>query len=192
MISVDEARGRADRRRFTELPYFLFRAEPRWAPPLIAAEKARFDRWRSERVQAHLLARVRGVPAGRLGFELHDDGVARVTAYDTVEDDAVAVALFVAAREWLAEADADATGAIDGPEVLVEGFSARGALGRPWHPPWYADGVRAAGLAEVARRSTWRLPAGGLVTMAADPDAELPAIAGRYADRRLVLPAIAA
>jgi len=31
MISVDEARGRADRRRFTELPYLLFHDEPRWA-----------------------------------------------------------------------------------------------------------------------------------------------------------------
>ncbi len=191
MISVDEARGRADRRRFTELPYLLFHDEPRWAAPLIGAEKARFDRWRNERVQVHLLARSRGAPAGRLGLELADDGTsASVTAFDIADDVAIAVALFAAAREWLA--DADATGAILGPDVLVDGFEARGALGRPWNPPWYAAGLRAAGLVERERRATWRLPAGGSVTVPADAGGELPAIAGRYADRRLVLRGIAA
>ena len=181
-------------RRFTELPYFLFRLEPRWAAPLIGTEKARFDRFRNEALMArehvNLLARVQGAPAGRLAVELDEEGVGWVTAFDVADDVDVAIALFEAAREWLDEYEG--TGTIRGPEVLVEGFDAPGALGRPWHPRWYADGLRAAGLVEGERRSSWRLPAGGAVTLPADPSVEVPAIVGRYGDRRVVLRDVAA
>ena len=194
MIEVDEARGRAAKRRFTELPYVLFRAEKRWVAPPIGVEKARFDRFRNtvllERDHVELLARRQGTPAGRLAIELDDEGNAVVTAYDLVDDVEVARALFDAAREWIEENEG--TGRLQGPEVLVEGFDRPGLLGRPWHPPWYTAGLTEAGLVPAARRSTWRLPAAGEVTLGCDPSAPTPPLAGRYGDPRLVLPGVAA
>jgi hypothetical protein len=117
--------------------------------------------------------------------------------YDAVDDPAVTGALVEAATEWLRERGCTSiTGPAsftpeDDPGVLVDGFSVPGTTGRPWHPPWYADHLAAAGLArsEDEDRRTWRLPAGGAPGggIAASADVEPPALAGRYADLRLLL-----
>jgi hypothetical protein len=192
MISVEHASGRAAKRRFVELPYMLFREEPRWVAPLSGVETARFDRFRNRRLMdlehVWLLARRRGVPAGRLAVVV-EDGVGMLDGFESIEDSNVAVALVAEAREWLRELDVDQ---MDGPQVLAEGFDVAGVTGRPWNPAWYVDGLTAAGLVRASERRTWRLPAVGSPSLAPTADAPVPEIAGRYGDRRLVLPSVAA
>lgn len=193
MIIVEEAGGRAAKRRFVELPYFLFRDEPRWSPPLIAVERARFDRHLGPALAesedfTFLLARDCGTPVGRLALRIDGAGAGHADAFATVDDEAVAAALVEAADGWFAE-----RGMVRwrGPLTLVEGFDVAGATGREWHPPWYAAHLTAAGLVESERALTWRVAA------AAGPALEAIRMppstpAGRYADPRLALPGITA
>lgn len=193
MITVEEATGRAAMRRFVELPYFLFRSEPHWPPPLIAEEKSRFDRFRNlplmDLEHVHLLARDRGTPAGRVAVRV-EDGVGHVTAYDAIDKVEVTTALMIAVRDWLRELDVEH---FIGPDVLVDGFDAPPVYGRPWNPPHYESDLVAAGLRRVtgSERGSWRLPATGEVTLLPDP-LVTPAIATRFADERLLLPGLAA
>jgi hypothetical protein len=193
MITVEEARGRAAMRRFVELPYFLYRSEARWPPPLIAEEKARFDRFKNlslmELDHVHLLARDRGKPGGRVAVRV-ESGVGRITAYDVIDKEEVTKALMSAAREWLREL---AIERFEGPEVLVDGFDAPAVYGRSWNPDHYQSDLIAAGLRRVAgsERKSWRLPAGGDVTLLPDASAK-PAGSTRFADPRLLLPGLVA
>lgn len=192
MVEVEEVIGRAAMRRFMELPYFLFRSEPRWAPPLIAAEKGRFDRFRNTRLMdlehVFLLARHRGQPAGRMAIQVEGD-VGVVTAFDVAPAGHVAAELLAAARSWLRGMHIVA---IDGPDLLVEGYDVAGVTGRAWHPPLYAESLHTAGFEIADRRRTWRLPATGTPSLTPDPTANVPLDAGRYADRRLLLPGVTA
>ena len=193
MITVEEATGRAAKRRFLELPYFLRRNDTHWPPPLIAEEKARFDRFKNvslmELDHVHLLARDRGKPAGRVAAHV-EDGVGRITAYDAIDKVEVTRALMDAVRDWLREL---AIERFEGPEVLVDGFDARPVYGRAWNPPHYEADLIAAGLRRVvgSERRTWRLPAGGAVTLLADASAKVTGTA-RFADKRLLLPGVVA
>lgn len=193
MVEVEEVSRGAGMRRFVELPFFLFRDEPRWAAPLIAAERVRFDRFGNRRLRelehTELLARYRGVPAGRIALEVDESGTGAVTAYDVGPEPALAEALVAEARSWFRERGVES---IRGPEVLLHGFATPGATGRPWHPDWYFESLRVAGFEISQRRFSWRLPAAGTATLPADPTTEAPQLAGRFGDPRLLLPGIAA
>jgi hypothetical protein len=191
MITVEEVRGRAAMRRFLELPYFLRRNDAHWPPPLIAEEKARFDRFKNlslmELVHVHLLARDRGKPAGRLAAQV-EDGVGHITAYDAIDKVEVTQALMHAARDWLREL---AIESFEGPEVLVDGFASPPVYGRAWNPPHYEPDLVAAGLRRVegSERPSWRLPATGEVTLVPDESAKSTG-SSRFADKRLLLPGV--
>lgn len=180
-------------RRFVELPFVLFHDEPRWAAPLIAVERARFDRFSNPRLleveHTELLARFRGVLTGRMAVEIDEGGHGVVTAYDVGPQSGLAEALVAEARSWLRDRHADV---IRGPELLVDGFAVPGATGRPWHPQRYVQSLRSVGFDITEQRSSWRLPALGVATLAPDPGAEIPELAGRFGDPRLLLPGIAA
>lgn len=180
-------------RRFVELPFVLFHEEPRWAAPLIAFERARFDRFSNLRLleleHTELLARYRGVPAGRMAVEIDERGRGVVTAYDVGPQSGLAEALVAEARSWLSDRHVEV---IRGPELLVDGFAVAGATGRPWHPERYVQSLRSVGFGITERRCSWRLPAAGAATLAPDPGADAPELAGRFGDPRLLLPGIAA
>ena len=180
-------------RRFLELPYFLRRNDTHWPPPLIAEEKARFDRFKNlslmELDHVHLLARDRGKPAGRVAVQV-EDGVGHITAYDAIDKVEVTEALMNAARDWLREL---AVVSFEGPEVLVDGFDARPVYGRAWNPPHYEADLVSAGLQrlEGSERRSWRLPATGQVTLVPDESVTSTA-SSRFADKRLLLPGLVA
>lgn len=200
-VSVEEVTGRAPFRHFVELPYMLHREEPRWSPPLIAHERSRLDPARNPFFEqgdgAYFLARTMGRVSGRITAHLASAGdeAGWFGFFDVIDDAATARELVASAIEWLRDRGCTT---ITGPAsftlddeagVLVEGHDVAGTTGRPWHPPWYADHLRAAGLRDVAtgERRTWRLAAAAGPSGAVPARRAAPALAGPYADERLLL-----
>ena len=200
-ISVEEVSGRAAFRRFVELPHVLFREEPRWSAPLASWDKRRLDAHRNPFFEdgdaAYLLLRRRGTPAGRITAHVaaDNDEAGWFGFYDVVDDPACAAELVEAAAEWLRERGCTTmTGPVsftadEEAGVLIDGFDVPGATGRAWHPPWYADGLRGAGLTELdgSHRRSWRLPATGPAPLPASADVQAPPVIGAYRDSRLLI-----
>ncbi|MGH9246249.1 MAG: hypothetical protein ACRD29_18450 [Acidimicrobiales bacterium] len=199
VVTVEAVQGRVARRRFVELPYVLFRGEPRWARPLVAYERWRLDGNRNPAYEGGetewWLARVAGRVSGRLlAWAPHGGGEGRFGFFDVVDDGEAAAALIAAAAGWLrthvcsAMVGPVAFNGTDEGGVLVGGYDAGGTTGREWHPPWYAHHLVAAGLESLHERPTWRL-----VSRDVDdthdvlrPGGGIPPQAGGYGDPALV------
>lgn len=215
VVSVEEISGRAAFKRFFEFPYLEFREEPRWSAPVVAHERKRLDAHHSYFDQGdgeYFLARRMGKVAGRIAAHVAERDAERGDKrgwfgfFDAVDDAAVVEALVGAASEWLRDRGCTT---INGPAsftageelgILVEGFDVAGTTGRPWHPPWYATHLEAAGLTRVpdADHRTWRLPLSelgvddGAMTPTTTPSSKGVEVVGRFVDPRIVLPGIAA
>jgi hypothetical protein len=203
-VTIEPVESKSQLRRFAEVPFVLLGSDPRWSAGVRAHEQWRHDARRHPYFDrgdaAFHLARRGGHPVGRIAA--HVDGSAsgrgRFGMFDVPDDAAVTAALLDAATAWLREQGATS---MVGPVtwrhdedfgVLVEGFEHRSATGRAWHPPWYAEQLRAAGAEPGEHRVTHHVPTAG---WGADvPRAsgdEPPPHAGGYADPALVLDGIA-
>jgi hypothetical protein len=208
VVTVEEVSGRAAFKRFFEFAYMQFQSEPRWSPPVVAAERARLDHHRSpffeEGDGEYFLVRRNGVVAGRITAHIAAKGAEDgwFGFFDVVDDPAVAVALVEQGAAWLRDKGCTTmTGPAsftpdDDPGVLVDGFEIAGTTGRPWHPPWYAAHLEAAGLHRVDESRTWRIPPSGLGVisdvMTSPMTPSSTRVAGRFGDPRIVLPGIEA
>ena len=76
-------------------------------------------------------------------------------------------------------------------QVLVSGHEVPGVTGRPWHPPRLAEALEQLDFEGVEEHPSWRLPVLDGAAPAVSND-DPPGHAGRHADPRLVLDAIAA
>ena len=201
-VAVEEvARGKG-LARFIDLPVVLHGDDPRFAWPVLAWERYRLDVHRNPYFErgdgACFLARRLGRPVGRIAAHLDEPGGAGRFGFWCVDDDAdVARALVDAAAEWLV---GQGCGSMHGPlsftaaeeeGLLVDGFDAAGATGRPWHPPSQSSHLEALGFESVRDVPRWRLAAEDLGVERARGD-DRPGHAGRHADPRLVLEGIAA
>jgi GNAT superfamily N-acetyltransferase len=141
MLTIEpvDLRSRRDVRRFVELPYRLYRDDPRWVPPLRSEIRAMLDRDRHPFYEhsdaAFFFAAHDGRVSGRLGVmehrphnRAHAMKGAAFTLFECEDDDAVAAALFERAFAWARPrglnriAGPRGLGALDGYGVLVEGF----------------------------------------------------------------------
>jgi hypothetical protein len=201
VVTVEEVSGRAAYKRFFEFAYQQFRSEPRWSPPLVSYERKRidphnpfFDHGDGE----YFLARRAGTVAGRITAHVAAAGDEQgwFGFYDAVDDPAVTAALVEQAATWLHDHGCTAmTGPAsftlaDDPGVLIEGFEVSGTTGRPWHPPWYAAHLEAAGLTSIDERRTWRLPAQEVTPFTLSEGGS--PIVGRFVDDRISLSGIVA
>jgi hypothetical protein len=201
VVTVEEVSGRAAFKRFFEFAYMQFLSEPRWSPPLVAHERKRVDphqKFFDEGDGEYFLARSRGQAAGRITAHIATKGDEQgwFGFYDAVDDPAVTAALVEQATAWLREhgcttmtGPASLTPA-DDLGVLVEGFDVAGTTGRPWHPPWYAAHLEAAGLHRTEEHRTWRLIAEGTAPFSLAGGGS--PIAGRFTDPRITLSEIIA
>jgi hypothetical protein len=202
VVTVEQVKGRAAYKRFVEFPYLAFRDEPRWSAPLAAYERSRLDPHHPYFDQGDgefFLARRAGSVAGRIAAHVsrHDDPDGWFGFFDSAEDPEVGLALLQQAAEWLrGQGCTTITGPVAFPPegdagVLVDGFDVAGTTGRPWHPPWYAAHLEAAGLTRAADTRTWRLLAApGPHRDPVNPP-RVPMV-GRFVDPRLTLPGITA
>lgn len=202
---MEPVEGRAQLRRFADVPFVLHGDDPRWAPGVRAWEQWRLDARRHPYFErsdaAFLLARRGGQPAGRIAA--HGDGrdpdAGWFGLFDVPDDDDVVDALLTEARAWLREQGVmsmvgPVTWTVDEESgVLVEGFDQPAATARPWHPPWYAEQLRRAGGVGETPIPTHRLEVPASAPPPPTPSGDVaPPVAGGYADPALVLDGISA
>jgi hypothetical protein len=138
-IAAVDPRARRDVRRFVELPFRLYRDDPRWVAPLRSEVRAMLDRDRHPFYEhseaAFFVALQGGDVVGRLGVmehrpynRTHGANGAAFTLFECVDDEEVARALFEQALGWARGRGLErivgprGLGALDGYGVLVEGF----------------------------------------------------------------------
>jgi hypothetical protein len=145
---------RSDVRAFIRFPFELYRDCPQWVPPLIsdmrfALDRERYPFYRESDAdfivaesEGQVLARV-AVLENRPYNRFHQSRAAFFYYWDTVQDLAVAQALFEAAFDWARQRDLHILygpkGMLraDGHGLLVEGFEHRPAVGVPYNLAYY-------------------------------------------------------
>ena len=169
--------SRADLRRFINLPWSIYRADPDWVPPLKRDVRAAFDTAKHpfhlhSEVQPWLALRGRKV-VGRICAirnrnheRVHREAVGFFGWFECIDDPEVAEALFEAVRAWLRERGLTT---MRGPTsfstnettgLLVEGDRGPPALLLAHNPPWYPALIEGCGLHKVKDLYAWHIVAG--------------------------------
>ncbi|MCZ6788124.1 MAG: hypothetical protein O7E54_13265 [Planctomycetota bacterium] len=151
--SVEPIRSRRERRLFRDLPERLFGNDPAFVPPLRHAFDALLNRrrnpyWKHAEAQEWLAWRD-GECVGRIGacfdrqLTARAPGTGSVGFFESVDDAAVARALFETAEGWLGGHGLDrARGPLnysvhDTAGLLVDGFDTPPTVDTTWNPPFY-------------------------------------------------------
>jgi GNAT superfamily N-acetyltransferase len=167
-------------------------AYPCWIPPLPVLERdvlsPRHPFYR-EADRALFLAMRGGRVVGRIAAihnrahnRVHGDRTGFFGFFETIRDDAVAVALLGAARAWLAERGLTRMRGPVSPSqnyecgCLVEGHDLPNQFFTPWNPPWYGELLESGGLCGVQDLVATEVPADHRLT-------ELPERFRRIAQR---------
>lgn len=175
-IAIRPVDTAADRKRFVELPFRLYRNDPKWRPPLKAEVHgliggAKSNPW-FEHARAQLwLAERDGEVVGRISAQVDDlvlehmgAGTGQWGMFETIDDAAVATALLDTAEAWLrAQGMTRALGPFslsiwDEPGLLVDGFDDSPTVMMGHHLPYYAPLIEAHGYRGVKDLLTYDLP----------------------------------
>ena len=164
VIEIDPS-DRRQVRLFLDLPFKVYQDIPQWVPPLEIDARRMLDR-RSHPFYAHsnaafFLAINGDGPEdviGRLAMldnrhfnEYNHQQTAFFYLFECLNDTEASAALFIAGEAWAKDRGLDRIygpkgfTALDGMGLLVKGFEHRPALGIPYHPPYYATLLEAAG-----------------------------------------------
>lgn len=205
LVTVEPVEGKAQLRRFRDVPYLLHGDDPRWNPGVRAFESWRLDARRhpyfEEGDAAYLLARDRGRPVGRIAAHRARAGDVEgwFGFFDAPDDDRIVAALLDAAEAWLRDEGASSmTGPVSWVVdeefgTMVSGHEHAAITGRRWQPDWYAASLRRAGLVGGERRHSYRLSTDDATGSTPEPaPVDPPPHAGGYADPALVLDDVAA
>jgi GNAT superfamily N-acetyltransferase len=148
---------------FIDLPYFLYRADPYWVPPLRIAQKELLDT-RKHPFYGHaemqcFLALRGGQPVGRIAAindrnysAFHGEDAGFFGFFESIDSQPVATALFGAARSWLVDRGVKIIRGPMNPStnyecgLLVDGFESCPRIMMTYNPPWYARLIEGAGL----------------------------------------------
>ena len=161
-IEVAAVKSRADKRRFLKLPWDLHRSDPNWTPPLRMNQKAmvgfsKHPFYESAEAQT-FLARRAGKVCGRISAIVnphhnrrHNDRIGFFGFFESIDDPAVAAALFDAAKQWLRDHDMTTIRGPVNPSMnyecglLVEGFDSPATFMMTYNPAYYPSLVEAYG-----------------------------------------------
>ncbi len=164
-MEIRSAASRADRRRFVELPYRLYRHDPMWVPPLRSEQWGQFDPRVNPMLEhceyalflledhGHTIGRVSAF-VDRLALQHWGQPIGLFGSYECADDDRGSQLLLEAARGWLR---ARGMGTMRGPwsfasqewGLVVEGFRPPPVLMAPYNPPYYNRQLEAFGLAKA-------------------------------------------
>ncbi len=153
---------------FISFPYRLYRDNPNWVPPMRAEEKRFFNKkinpfMKQNPVVLYVCYRD-GNPVGRIAGiinkehnDFHKDRTAFFGFFESIDDEAVAEALFQAVSRWVKEQGADA---LRGPTnftmndvsgLLIEGFNEPPFIMMPYNLDYYEKLYRKNGF-DIAMR----------------------------------------
>lgn len=161
IIQIDLA-NRRQVRQFLQLPFRVYQNTPQWVPPLAFEAKRMLDPRRNpffkHSTAAFFLAYDGETPLGRIAVldnrrynEFNREQTAFFYLFECLPDRAAAQELFDAAISWARDRGLTQMigpkgfTALDGLGLLVKGFEHRPAFGVPYHPPYYAAMIEAAG-----------------------------------------------
>lgn len=165
-ITVRPVSGKADVRRFLDLPFALYRDDPNWVAPLYIERIEHLDPAKNPyflHAEAQLfLAERDGKVVGRISAQSdrlrrqhHDDGVGQFGFLEAEDDAATFAAIFAAAGQWLT---ARGHRAIQGPfnfsindemGMLVDGFGTPPSMMMGHGLPYYARRMEEQGFAKA-------------------------------------------
>lgn len=173
IVQVDPA-NRRQIQQFLDLPFRVYKSIPQWVPPLAFEARRMLDPRRNSFFRhseaAFFLALSEGGTADGGTSSAAHPAIGRIAVLDNrryneynrsrtvffylfecLPDRAAAQGLFDAAMSWARERGlTEMVGPrgftpLDGLGLLVDGFAHRPALGVPYHPPYYAGLIEAAG-----------------------------------------------
>ena len=176
-IDVVPVTTRRDLRRFVDLPWRLFDRKrfPQWVPPLRATVYDALDRaanpFYAEADRELFLAWRDGRAVGRIAAienrahnRFHGDRVGFWGFFESIDDQAVADALFEAAAGWLRARGLDVMRGPMNPStnyecgLLIDGFEHRPSFMTSWNPPYYATLCDRAKLDKAKDLLAYHLP----------------------------------
>lgn len=169
----------ADRKRFVDLPFRLYRDDPQWRPPLkvevhglIGGPKS--NPWFGHARARFWLAERGGEVVGRISAQVDDlvlehmgAGTGQFGMFEAIDDQDVAAALIDAAESWLREQGMTrALGPIslsiwDEPGLLVDGFDLPPTVMMGHHLPYYQQQIEARGYKGAKDLYTYELDIAG-------------------------------
>lgn len=174
---IREVRTRADLRRFIDLPWRIYNAtdHPQWVPPLKLVVRDALDTKGNPFYQnadrALFLAERDGQVVGRIAAienrahnATHHDRVGFWGFFESIDDGAVAQALFDAAATWLGARGLTVMRGPVSPSLnheaglLVQGFRWPPTIMTPWNPRYYAGLVEGAGFTAAQDLLGYYLP----------------------------------
>jgi GNAT superfamily N-acetyltransferase len=162
-VTLRPVRSKADERRFVDFMYSLYRGHEHWVAPLRMERHKLIDTrknpfYRHAELELYLAERD-GRVVGRIGAIVnhnhnrhHGDRVGFFGFFESIDDQAVAAALFGAARDYLRGRGMDTMRGPASPSVndeyglLVEGFDEPPAVMMPYNPPYYGALLEGCGL----------------------------------------------
>ena len=174
---IREVRTRADFRSFIDLPWRIYNAtdHPQWVPPLKLVVRDALDTKGNPFYQtadrALFLAERDGQVVGRIAAienrahnATHHDRVGFWGFFESIDDGAVAQALFDAAAAWLGARGLTVMRGPVSPSLnheaglLVQGFRWPPTIMTPWNPRYYAGLVEGAGFTAAQDLLGYYLP----------------------------------
>lgn len=161
-IDVSPVRGKADLKAFINVPFEVYKHEPRWVAPLIMDIKDQLNPkknpWFDHSEAEFFLARRAGKVVGRISAhidrnfnEFQDNDWGLFGWFECENDPEAAHALYDTAAEWLKARGRDR---MVGPfsyttndecGVLIDGFEIPPAILEPWNHSYYPDLFEASG-----------------------------------------------
>ena len=165
-VSVTAVQSRRDRRDFFELPWKLYRHDPKWVPP-IRGELEELLGWRRHAFYEHaesqaFVARRNGETVGRIlaiinhaHIQLHHEPVGFFGFFETIDDLDVAASLLDAARQWLGQRQIQRVRGPVNPSLnhecglLAEGFESDPYFMTPYNPQYYVRLLKRCGCRKV-------------------------------------------
>ena len=158
IYTLEEVKNKQQRKEFLELPKRLYSGNRNWICPLDDDIEAVFDPARNEKFKGgdaiRWIARNEdGEVVGRIAAfynkeqaAIEEQPTGGVGFFEAINDQALANALFDAAKEWLSSNGMEA---MDGPinfgdrdswwGLLVKGFEFQPLYSNPYNPPYYQD-----------------------------------------------------
>jgi GNAT superfamily N-acetyltransferase len=165
-VHVEQVQTRRDVEDFIRFPFTLYRGDPNWAPPLLSQRRQFLDPKHNPFFDhadvALWLARRNGQVVGTISShvdhlhnKIHEEKIGMLGFFETIDDYAVAEALFSTARDWVR---AQGMVALRGPlsfsqndecGLLIDGFDGPPMVMMPYNPRYYIEFYERFGLAKA-------------------------------------------
>jgi hypothetical protein len=165
-VTVRTVQSKKGEHRFIKFQWSIYDGNPHWVPPLLMDRRKLIDRkgnpfYKHSEMEIFLAERD-GRLVGRIAaivndnhIKEHNEKVGFFGFFECIDDQAVANALFDAARNWLKSRGMEAMRGPASPSVndeyglLVDGFDKAPYILMSYNPPYYATLIERYGLAKV-------------------------------------------